>query len=266
MKDKIALGHRGVLRSRGAVGKRRMGCRGLLCHPQQAGLLLRSPSSFQSSLGFPSSAAWCDHCGEASDAEMVVLEMVMLEMVVLYMLSPGREESICCTLLSVAAGKDGRCGGALSKAEGEGNPQSPQTREVAGHSHLQLSQRLQLPMGWVLAPSLHPWSIALGLPVPLGSWFGWQLLFSSVCVSSPVPPGPCCQKEKGKERFSVVATCGGAHACSVPLGLGWVKLWPLQRKVASTADLCQGPRAASATAARAWSRLGEAREGRAGCV
>lgn len=69
------------------------------------------------------------------------------------------------------------------------------------HSHLQLSQRLQLPMGWVSAPSLHPLSIALGLPVLLGSWFGWQLLFPWVCMSSPVAPRLRCQKEKGKEKF-----------------------------------------------------------------
>ena len=64
----------------------------------------------------------------------------------------------------------------------------------------------------------------------------------------------------------MVATFGGAHARSVSLGLGWLKLLPLQGKVTSTADLCQGLRAASATAARAWSRLGEAREGRVGSV
>lgn len=78
MKDKIALGHRGALRSRGAVGKRRRAHWGPLCHPQRAGLLLGSPSPFQSLLGFPSSVAWRDHHGEASDAEMVVLEMVVL--------------------------------------------------------------------------------------------------------------------------------------------------------------------------------------------
>lgn len=77
MKDKIALGHRGALRSWGVVGNRRTAHRGPLCHPQQAGLLLGSPSRLQSLLGFPSLVAWHDHHGEASDAEMVVLETVV---------------------------------------------------------------------------------------------------------------------------------------------------------------------------------------------
>lgn len=62
----------------------------------------------------------------------------------------------------------------------------------------------------------------------------------------------------------MVAICGGGRACSVPLGLGWLKLSPLQGKVASAADLCQDLRAASASAARAGTRLGEVREGRVG--
>lgn len=218
MKDKIALGHRGALRSRGVVGKRRTARRGPLCHPQQAGLLLGSPSRLQSLLGFPSLVAWRDHHGTASDAEMVVLEMVLL-----YVLSPGGEESVCCTFLSVAAGKGRRRGGAHSKAGGEGGPQPPQTREVPVHSHLKLSQRLQLPMGRVSAPSLHPLSFALGLPVPLGSWFGWQLPFPWVCVSSPVPPGLRCQKEKGKERFSCGCHPWKSTCLQRVLGAGLVK-------------------------------------------
>lgn len=116
------------------------------------------------------------------------------------------------------------------------------------------------------ASSLHPLSIALGLPVLLGSWFRWQLLFLWVCVSSPVPPGLCCQKEKGKESFS-----GGYHpwrstCLQVPLGLGWLKLSLLQGKEIPAVNLCQEPRATSASAASAWTWQGEVSEGQVGCV
>lgn len=68
---------------------------------------------------------------------------------------------------------------------------------------------------------LHPLSIALVLPVPLGSCFGWQWMFPQICMSSPGDPSLCCQEQKEKERFS----CGG---------VAW--LWG---RVTSTADLCQ---------------------------
>lgn len=138
-------------------------------------------------------------------------------------LSPGREESVCCMFPSMAAGKDRRCGGARSKAGRQGGPQPPQTREVPVHSHRELSQRLQLPVGWVSAPSLHPLPVALGLPVLFGSWFGWQLPFPWVCVSSAIPPGLRCQKEKGKERFSRGCHLWRSMCLQCAFGAGLVK-------------------------------------------
>lgn len=64
----------------------------------------------------------------------------------------------------------------------------------------------------------------------------------------------------------MVATCGAAHAYSVPLGLGRLKLSPLRGKAASTAEHYQGLRAAPATAARACTGLGEVRDGGVGSV
>lgn len=62
-------------------------------------------------------------------------------------------------------------------------------------------QRLRLLTGWAPAPLLHPLSIALVLPVLLGSCFGWQRMFPWVCVSSPRAPSLCCQEQKEEKVF-----------------------------------------------------------------